>query len=161
MRLPNIWSLTRRLLRIEAAMVDMVSQTRRSEIMRSICSTNTTPEVAVRSALHALGYRFRLHRKDLPGTPDIVLPKLKSVIFVHGCFWHHHNCPRGNHVPKSNTEYWVGKIQRNIKRDNRNARLLRQMGWRRFVVWECQSKDASKLAGRLSSLLECIDTVPT
>jgi DNA mismatch endonuclease (patch repair protein) len=141
-------------------MADIVSSKRRSEIMRLICSTNTIPEITVRSALHRLGYRFRIHRKDLPGNPDIVLPKHRTVVFVHGCFWHHHHCRRGNHVPKSNTEYCTGEILKNAQRDKRNAMLLYQMGWRRFVIWECQAKDAEGLYSRLTTLLKRNNAVP-
>ena len=135
-------------------MVDMVPPERRSEIMRLITCKNTQPELIVRRILHRLGYRFRLHRKDLPGNPDIVLPKHRTVVFVHGCFWHHHNCRRGNRVPKSNTEYWTSKIRRNSQRDKHNATLLHQLGWRRIVIWECQVKDTKTLCNRLANLLE-------
>jgi DNA mismatch endonuclease (patch repair protein) len=140
-------------------MADMVSAKRRSEIMKSICSSNTSPEKEVRSVLHMLGYRFRIHRKDLPGTPDIVLPKLQTVIMVHGCFWHQHTCRRGRHIPKSNTEYWISKIKKNTIRDKRNAKHLENLGWRRIVIWECQAKDSRVLCDRLQALLKSNSSV--
>jgi len=126
-------------------MVDTLTPEKRSWNMSRIRSTNTKPEKIVRSLLHQMGYRFRLHRKDLPGKPDIVLPKYKTVILVHGCFWHHHkNCKRSN-WPKSNQDYWIPKIERNIERDKENKRLLKENGWKVVVVWECEVKDPDKL----------------
>tara|TARA_B100000315_G_C14577397_1_gene588600 strand:+ start:258 stop:638 length:381 start_codon:yes stop_codon:yes gene_type:complete len=114
--------------------------------MSAIRSKNTKPEAVVRSLLFALGYRYRLHRKDLPGKPDIVLKKHNTVIFVHGCFWHHHkNCRRAN-WPKSNQEYWLPKIQRNIERDKIHIRKLKKEGWEVLVIWECQIKNMDKLS---------------
>src|SRR5436309_444112 len=98
------------------AMADIVSKRRRSEVMRRITSTDTRPEVLVRRVLHRMGFRFRLHQKDLPGKPDIVLPKWRTVILVHGCFWHGHDCCEG-HLPKTNTDYWAPKLERNRRRD--------------------------------------------
>ncbi|MBN2571201.1 MAG: DNA mismatch endonuclease Vsr [Ignavibacteriales bacterium] len=106
--------------------------------MKKIQSKNTKPELLLRSKLFAKGFRFRLHKKDLPGKPDIVLPKYKSVIFVHGCFWHkHENCIDGR-IPSSNTEFWKDKIQRNIRNDELNIEKLRKIGWKVYVVWECE-----------------------
>jgi DNA mismatch endonuclease, patch repair protein len=106
--------------------------------MKRIRSKNTKPELLLRSRLFAQGFRFRLHKKDLPGKPDIVLPKYKTVIFIHGCFWHKHdNCIDGK-IPSSNTEFWGKKIQRNIRNDELNIEKLRQIGWRVYVVWECE-----------------------
>ncbi|MDY7000522.1 MAG: very short patch repair endonuclease [Thermodesulfobacteriota bacterium] len=134
--------------------MDIVSKEKRSEIMSKIKGKDTKPEKIVRSLLHAMGYRFRLHRKDLPGKPDIVLPKHKTVIFVHGCFWHGHNsCSRSN-IPKSNSEYWIGKINRNIQRYNTNRALLVQKGWKVLVIWECQTKDREHLRLFLTEHLE-------
>jgi|TARA_B100001971_G_C17878675_1_gene376939 DNA mismatch endonuclease (patch repair protein) len=114
--------------------------------MSAIRSKNTKPEAVVRSLLFALGYRYRLHRKDLPGKPDIVLKKHNTIIFVHGCFWHHHkNCRRAN-WPKSNQEYWLPKIQRNIERDKIHIRKLKKEGWEVLVIWECQIKNMDKLS---------------
>lgn len=117
----------------------------RSAIMRAVKSRDTKPEMLVRKFVHGLGYRFRLHRKTLPGTPDLVLPRLRRIIFVHGCFWHGHNCARGSRVPKSNTDYWLTKIARNRLRDQANRSLLAQQGWGVYIAWECQTKT---LAGK-------------
>jgi DNA mismatch endonuclease (patch repair protein) len=136
-------------------MADMYSKRRRSEIMGRIVSKDTLPEIRVRSVLHRLGYRFRLHRKDLPGKPDIVLPKWKTVILVHGCFWHGHDCCEG-HQPKSNSAYWVPKLERNRKRDLENAERLRQLGWKRLVVWECQTGSLKKLEDRLREAMRSL-----
>ena len=112
----------------------------RSGIMRAVKSTDTGPEIIVRSMVHKLGFRFRLHRNDLPGKPDLVFPRLRKVIFVNGCFWHGHGCVRGNRVPVHNREYWVSKIERNRQRDRKVATQLRKLGWGRKVVWECSLK---------------------
>ena len=125
-------------------MSDVYSAKIRSSVMSKIRSKDTKPERAVRSALFQLGYRFRLHRTGLPGTPDIVLPKYRAAIFVHGCFWHQHpGCKLAKH-PKSHQEYWNPKLDRNVERDLRNIKELNQLGWRTLIVWECQvsNKDA-------------------
>ena len=109
--------------------------------MSAIKSKNTKPEIAVRKMLHALGYRFRLHRKDLPGSPDIVLPKYKTVIFVHGCFWHRHeNCKYAS-TPKTRKEFWETKFKVNVKRDKEIQEKIKNIGWHSVVIWECQIKD--------------------
>jgi DNA mismatch endonuclease (patch repair protein) len=114
--------------------------------MSRVRSKNTTPEIAVRRAAHAVGLRFRLHRRDLPGTPDLVLPRWRVALFVDGCFWHSHaNCPRAR-TPKSNAKYWIPKLIRNKRRDADNARALRKLGWRCVRIWECETKDANRLA---------------
>ena len=113
----------------------------RSRNMSAIKSKNTKPEIAVRKLLHSMGYRFRLHRKDLPGSPDIVLPKYKTVIFVHGCFWHRHkNCKYAS-TPKTRQEFWEAKFRENINRDKLNQENLSSKGWKIIVVWECEIKD--------------------
>lgn len=109
--------------------------------------------MAVRRALHAAGFRFRLHRKDLPGSPDLTFPGLRKVIFVHGCFWHGHDCARGARVPKTNTAFWVAKIARNQARDERNRLELERAGWRVMVIWECATRDASGLFSDASRFL--------
>lgn len=119
-------------------MVDFLSPSERSERMSRIRSSNTSPELALRRALHALGFRFRLHRKDLPGKPDIVLPRYKTVVFVHGCFWHRHAGCKVASTPKTNTAFWEQKFERNTARDERNAALLQALGWKVLVVWECE-----------------------
>lgn len=129
--------------------MDIFTKEKRSEIMRKVKSKDTGPEKKVRSLLHSLGYRFRLHRKDLPGKPDIVLPKYKVVIFVHGCFWHGHECKLGRNRPSSNVEYWTGKIISNIERDNLSISKLTELEWRVFVVWECQTNNLTALAETL------------
>ena len=122
----------------------------RSRNMSAIKSKNTKPEIAVRKLLHSMGYRFRLHRKDLPGSPDIVLPKYKTVIFVHGCFWHRHeNCKYAS-IPKTRKEFWESKFKANINRDNLNQANLLLRGWKIIIIWECQLKgDIKKLIGEL------------
>ena len=118
----------------------------RSRNMSAIKSKNTRPEIVVRKLLHSMGYRFRLHRKDLPGSPDIVLPKYKTVIFVHGCFWHRHeNCKYAT-TPKTRKEFWEKKFRENINRDNLNQANLSLKGWKIIIIWECQLKgDKRKL----------------
>ncbi len=115
--------------------------------MRAVKGKGTKPEIALRKKLFALGYRYRLNVKDLPGKPDLVFPKYKTVIFVHGCFWHGHNCKRGARVPKSNTYYWREKIALNIARDKNSAAALKKLGWRVVLIWECEIKalDPSRL----------------
>jgi DNA mismatch endonuclease (patch repair protein) len=117
----------------------------RSSIMRAVKSRNTRPEKVVRSFLHARGCRFRLCDTGLPGKPDIVLRARRSVVFVHGCFWHGHDCKRGARVPKTNRAYWSEKIARNVARDALNIVSLKKLGWRVAIVWECQTQDAVTL----------------
>ena len=125
----------------------------RSRIMRAVKGVDTAPEMAVRSLAHRMGYRFRLHRKDLPGKPDLAFPKLHKVIFVHGCFWHGHNCARGARVPKANAEYWLAKINRNVGRDAAHLAALKAKGWRAAVIWECELKNLPRVNKRLASFL--------
>ena len=131
--------------------MDVFSPERRSEIMRCVHSRGTQPEMAVRKAIREAGYRYRLHAKGLPGTPDIVLAGLRKAIFVHGCFWHRHTCPSAT-LPKSNRDYWEGKQTRNTARDKRNIRRLRIAGWRVLVVWECEVKNSERLRRRLPDI---------
>ena len=113
----------------------------RSRNMSAIKSKNTKPEIAVRKLLHSMGYRFRLHRKDLPGSPDIVLPKYKTAIFVHGCFWHRHeNCKYAS-TPKTRKEFWESKFKANVKRDQEIQEKIKNIGWQYVVVWECEIKN--------------------
>lgn len=122
-------------------MFDRLTPAGRSALMASIKQGNTRPEIAVRKLLHRLGYRFRLHRRDLPGSPDVVLPKHHLAVFVHGCFWHRHTgCKRAN-SPKARADYWQAKFDRNTARDARNVSDLERAGWRVCVVWECQVRD--------------------
>ena len=133
-------------------MNDVFSSQDRSRVMRAVKSKNTTPEMRVRRALHARGLRFRLHRKDLPGAPDIVLAKWRICLFVNGCFWHGHDCARGSRTPKTNTDYWVAKINRNIARDKRNTDTLKHAGWRVEVIWECETKPDKALENAISRI---------
>lgn len=122
--------------------------------MSRIRGIDTKPELIVRSLLHRNGYRFRLHRKDLPGRPDIVLPKYHAVILVHGCYWHRHKGCRFAYTPKSRREFWEKKFADNVARDRRNVRALRKLGWRCLTVWECEIKNEEKLRSRLVRFLE-------
>lgn len=121
--------------------------------MAAIRSKNTSPEMAVRRMVHALGFRFRLHVRGLPGTPDLVLPRHNLVIFVHGCFWHRHAHCRSGRVPQSNQGFWGPKLEGNVRRDRENQRALRRLGWRVAVVWECRTRDLPALRRRLRRLL--------
>ena len=124
--------------------------------MRQVKGKGTAPELKVRKALTALGARYRLHRADLPGKPDIVMPGRRLAIFVHGCFWHGHDCARGSRVPKDNRDYWVGKVARNRARDEQSRAALATLGWRVETIWECDLKDADVLKLRLSALLDAL-----
>jgi DNA mismatch endonuclease (patch repair protein) len=125
----------------------------RSRIMRAVKGQDTAPEMLVRRMAHGMGYRHRLHRKDLPGKPDLVFPSRRKVVFVHGCFWHGHDCKRGARMPKANQAYWQAKIARNRSRDRKNQESLCNMGWRILVIWECEMKDYEALAARLRDFL--------
>ena len=125
-----------------------------SAVMAKVHSKDTKPEMMVRSLVHSMGYRFRLHRANLPGRPDLVFPRFWCVILVHGCFWHGHSCPNGTRRPKSNRRFWVRKIEDNQKRDARCMRELRKLGWRILTIWECQLKNMDRVAGRIVKFLE-------
>ncbi len=134
--------------------MDKLTPERRSANMARIRSRDTGPEMAIRRIVHRLGYRYRLHRKDLPGRPDLVFGPRKKIIFVHGCYWHGHGCAVGGTGAKSNTQYWGPKIAGNIARDVRNLKSLRADGWRVMVVWECElKKDLPRLGRRLRRFL--------
>lgn len=136
--------------------MDRHTPEQRSENMRRITSKGTKPEMVVRRLAHRLGYRFRLHKSDLPGNPDMVFSSRRKVIFVHGCFWHQHpdkNC-KVAHRPKSNLDYWLPKLQRNVKRDVVNRAALKEMGWDSLVIWECEVKAQTDLESRLRNFLE-------
>ena len=135
-------------------MTDMFTVEKRSSVMRAIKGTNTKPEMIVRSLAHRLGYRFRLHRRSLPGCPDMVFVKQHKVIFVHGCFWHGHAGCKEGRLPKSNVEYWTPKIGRNKKRDAKAIRRLRADGWGVKTVWECQTGQLDQLAKVISRFLD-------
>lgn len=134
-------------------MSDVYDAETRSYVMSQIRAKNTKPEKIVRSVLHRNGYRFRLHRDDLPGTPDIVLPKYNSVIFVHGCFWHQHKNCRLSKKPKSNTQYWHKKLDRNVERDQANIAELTQDSWRVLVIWECETMKEKTMVEKLNRFL--------
>lgn len=121
--------------------------------MRAVKGRDTGGEMIVRRLLHRMGYRYRLHWPDLPGKPDVVFPRRLKAIFVDGCFWHGHDCARGARTPKSNREYWIGKISRNAARDAHNRERLQNMGWSVLTLWECELKDEAGLASRLRSFL--------
>lgn len=134
--------------------MDVFSKEKRSQIMSRVSGKNTKPEILVRSLLHNMGYRFRLHGKDLPGKPDITLPKHNKVIFVHGCFWHGHtDCPRSKR-PTTNKIFWREKLDKNRERDKVSIDNLKELGWGVLVVWTCEVNDTFKLKNKLLSFLE-------
>ena len=137
-------------------MADSVSKERRSEIMSRIRAKDSKPEMAVRRLVHGMGYRYRLHRRDLPGTPDLVFSPRRKVIFVHGCFWHQHDDPncRKSTLPSSNRDYWHPKLKRNAERDRENRARLDALGWKILVIWECEVERGSDLAERIVEFLE-------
>ncbi|WP_370690145.1 very short patch repair endonuclease [Fluviicoccus sp.] len=134
-------------------MTDTFAPEKRSSIMRRVKSRDTGAEMKVRRLVWGLGFRYRLHVKDLPGRPDLVFRGRRKVIFVHGCFWHGHDCKRGARVPATNTEYWRAKVAGNVARDAENCRKLGEQDWRWLVVWECQLRDMSPLQERLMQFL--------
>ena len=133
--------------------MDTRTPEQRRRIMQAVKSEHTGPEMRVRRLLHAMGYRFRLHRKDLPGKPDIVLPGRRKVIFVHGCFWHAHGCAKGR-PPKSRKDYWLPKLEQNMRRDRVKTEQLEALGWKVLVVWQCETKDIDTLAARLQAFVD-------
>ncbi len=132
--------------------MDRLTPARRSWLMSRVKGSNTTPELIVRRMLHAAGYRYRLHRKDLPGKPDIVFGPRKKIVFIHGCFWHGHRCPKGR-LPKSNQAFWSSKIDTNKKRDRKRGRQLGALGWKVLVIWQCQLKDPLAVRKRIVDFL--------
>ena len=137
-------------------MTDVFTSEQRSAVMRAVRGVDTKPEVAVRRLVHALGFRYRLHVRKLPGAPDLVFPRLKRVIFVHGCFWHRHRCEAGRSTPASRVEYWQAKFAANQRRDRRSRRQLRALGWEVLVLWECQIRPRSRqrLQGKIERFLQ-------
>ncbi|MDP2121277.1 MAG: very short patch repair endonuclease [Hoeflea sp.] len=133
--------------------MDRLTTKHRSWLMSRVRGKNTRPELVVRRLLHRLGYRFRLHRKDLPGKPDLVFPSRCKVLFVHGCFWHGHTCKYGK-LPSSNIEFWREKIERNKARDAETLDALRSLGWETFVIWQCEIKDIDRTERALVEFLE-------
>ncbi len=135
---------------------DVFDAAKRSAVMRAVKSSDTAPERAVRAAVRELGYgrRYRLNGAGLPGKPDLVFGALGKAVFVHGCFWHGHDCARGARMPKQNAEYWRAKIARNVARDGAALKALRADGWRALVVWECETRNAAALSRKLASFLK-------
>ncbi len=136
-------------------MSDIFSKKKRSQIMSNVKSKNTKPEVIVRKYLHSKGFRYRINVKELPGKPDIVLPKYKTVIFVNGCFWHGHDCPAGK-LPETNRKFWEEKINGNKKRDKKNYKKLNESGWKVIIIWECEIKTNQSKKNTLESLIKNI-----
>jgi len=134
-------------------MTDVFTKSKRSDVMSRIKGLNTKPELAVRSMLHRMGYRFRLHKADLLGKPDIVLPCYKTVIFVHGCFWHRHKDCRFAYTPKTRTDFWLKKLESNVIRDLQVKIVLERQGWRVITVWECELRKPEQLSNRLEASL--------
>lgn len=139
-------------------MADVVSPIKRSQMMSGIKGKNSRPEMLVRKVLFAMGHRFRLHRRDLPGTPDIVMPGRKIAIFVHGCFWHAHQGCKYAKVPSTRTEFWSAKLQGNVDRDQRAATQLVELDWRVLTIWECSTRDAEVAAGLTDALGRWIES---
>lgn len=135
-------------------MADIFKKSKRSQIMSKIKGKDSKPELKLRSALHKRGYRFRLHRKDLPGKPDICLPMYKTVIFMHGCYWHRHSdCNKGKSTPSTNTEFWKKKFETNQERDIKNRKDLEKLGWFVITLWECELKNIDSTINRIDTLL--------
>jgi DNA mismatch endonuclease, patch repair protein len=139
-------------------MVDRLSKDRRSWLMSRVPPKNTTRELVVRRLAHAMGFRFRLHRRDLPGSPDLVFVSRRCVVFVHGCFWHRHSGCRKASTPKSNTAFWINKFERNVNRDHAAQGMLKAAGWRVCTIWECQTKDEGAIRRRLHRFLFSVST---
>jgi DNA mismatch endonuclease (patch repair protein) len=137
-------------------MADVHTPEARSYNMSRIRGRDTKPEMLVRKLLHSMGFRYRLHVKDLPGKPDLVFPRAKTVLFVHGCFWHMHRCKYGKPAPATNTTFWAEKRRSNVERDKRNRTGLKAAGWKVFEIWECQTRDEDTLLEKLGPLLRVL-----
>ena len=135
-------------------MADVHTKAQRSRNMAAIKGKNTKPEMAVRSLLHQMGYRFRVHRKDIPGKPDVAFISRRKAIFVHGCFWHMHDCRYGCVIPATNTAFWQHKRRSNVDRDQKNQELLSAKGWNSLIVWECSIRDENRLKEQLTEFLD-------
>lgn len=133
----------------------------RSKLMARIKSRDTEVELIARRALHRLGFRYRLHRHDLPGKPDLTFAQLKKAVFINGCFWHGHRCPSGKNKPKSNLSYWLPKLRNNCIRDRRNYRRLRSLGWKIMVLWECEIIKRKNWLNKMVSFLERVERAPS
>ena len=136
-------------------MPDIYSKPKRSQIMSKISGKDTKPEILVRKYLFSKGFRYRINDKRYPGSPDIVLPKYKTVLFIHGCFWHGHSCKRGK-LPEANREFWENKINNTKKRDNRNIRDLKKLGWEVYTIWQCEIQTKELQEIKLSDLIESL-----
>jgi DNA mismatch endonuclease (patch repair protein) len=134
--------------------MDTFTPNERSRVMRQVRGRDTGPEMVVRRLVHSMGFRYRLHCRELPGNPDLVFPSRRKIIFVHGCFWHGHACRSGRNRPSSNMGYWIPKLERNKARDRANRKQLKRLGWDVLVVWECQLKRAGGIAARILRFLE-------
>ncbi len=137
---------------------DVFTPEQRSAVMRAVPGEDSSAELAVRRLLTGMGLRYRLHRRDLPGSPDVAFPGRRLALFVHGCFWHGHDCRRGARLPKSNSDYWLAKIARNRARDDAATTALATRGWRAEVVWECELKDEAALTARLAAILGVVNS---
>lgn len=144
------------MIKTERAGMGQDEHRHRSRVMKAVTSADTRLELMVRRSIHRMGYRYRLYRKDLPGTPDLVFPSRRKVIFIHGCFWHQHSCRQGNRLPKSRRDYWIPKLRRNTERDAENKKMLQEMGWDVMVIWECETRKASRdtLCEKITSFLD-------
>ena len=140
-------------------MTDTFTKSERSEIMSRISSKHTSPEIVVRKALYRLGFRYRLHDKKLPGKPDIVIKQAKTAIFVNGCFWHQHKGCKRRSVPKSNLKYWKGKLKANVERQRADIKELKRLGWKIFIVWECEAKREVVLVKEVNKIYEKIKSI--
>jgi DNA mismatch endonuclease (patch repair protein) len=134
--------------------MDILTKEQRSEVMSMIRAQDTRPELVVRRAAHALGLRFRLHRRDLAGSPDLVFPRRRKALFVHGCYWHRHEGCLFAYTPKSNVDFWMTKFARNVERDNEAMARLRVAGWDPMVIWECETRLPERVVERLSAIIE-------
>lgn len=148
----QLWNATSGCTILPIRQMDVFTPEKRSAVMRAVRGADTGPEIAVRRLVHSMGYRYGLHCKDLPGRPDLVFRRLRKVVFVHGCFWHRHNCPAGR-VPDSRRQYWESKLDGNVRRDRRNQKALRDAGWQIMTVWECELRDQERLSKRLRRFL--------
>lgn len=151
-KLHPVLTSSRQMLQI-IGMVDKLTSEQRSRLMSQVRGKDTKPELVVRRLVHSLGYRFRLHRRDLPGSPDLVFPSRRKVIFVHGCYWHRHDCKKAT-TPKSNTAFWQKKFDDNVMRDNKNLRDLKALGWEAMVVWQCETETNELLAHMIGQFLD-------
>ena len=133
--------------------IDPLTPEQRKKTMQHVKDKDTGPEMTIRRLVHKMGYRYGLHRKDLPGKPDMVFTSRKKIIFIHGCFWHGHNCKSGRKKPRTNENYWVSKIEKNKKRDVINRKKLKEMGWNILVIWECEINDILKIKNKIEQFL--------